>query len=92
MAEHVAATAEPSRANLALGLAITGVVVWIALIATDHDGPLWLLQPVLGAAAAITGWRAGGGGAPRGRALVAVVVGGLLFAMFAAFIIAEIAS
>ena len=79
----------PSRANLAAGLAAAAVVVWLALMAADADGPIWILQGALALAAAIAGWRAGNGAMPHGRALVALVVGGLLFLMFVGFTIAE---
>jgi hypothetical protein len=81
--------AEPSRANLAAALALVAVVVWAVLIAVDADGPIWIAVGVLALAAAVTGWRAGAGAMPRGRALAALVVGGLLFVMFVGFTIAE---
>ncbi len=80
---------EPTRANLAAGLAAAAVVVWAVLVAVDADGPIWIVEGVLALAAAVTGWRAGGGAMPRGRALAALIVGGLLFALFVAFTIAE---
>ena len=83
------AGAASSRANLAAGLAVAAVVVWLALMAADADGPIWLLQGVLALAAAVTGWMAGAGSMPKGRALAALVVGGLLFIMFVGFTIAE---
>ncbi len=81
--------AERSRANLAAGLAVAAVVVWAVLIAIDADGPIWIVLGVLALSAAVTGWRAGGGAMPRGRALAALVVGGLLFIMFVVFTIME---
>ena len=88
-AQRTEGGSEPSRANLAAGLAVAAVVVWAALLAVDADGPIWIVQGVLALAAAVTGWRAGGGAMPRGRALAALVVGGLLFVMFVGFTIAE---
>lgn len=85
----MAGTALRSRASLAAALAVAAVVVLAVLIAVDADGPIWILQGVLALAAAVTGWRAGGGAAPRGRALAALVVGGLLFVMFVVFTIME---
>jgi len=86
-------TAERSRAsndaNLAAGLAVAAVAVWAVLIAVDADGPIWIVQGVLALAAAVTGWRAGHGSLPSGRALAALVVGGLLFVMFVVFTIME---
>ena len=88
-AQRTAAGPEPSRANLAAGLAIAAVVVWAVLIAVDADGPIWIVEGVLALAAAAAGWRAGGGAMPRGRPLAALIVGGVLFLLFVAFTIAE---
>ena len=82
---------DASRANLAVALAAVAVAVWVVLMAADADGPIWLVVGVLSAAAAVTGWQAGGGARPVGRTLAAVVVGGLLFIMFVVFTIAELA-
>jgi len=83
------AGAEPDRANLAVAFAVAAVGVWALLIAIDADGPIWIVQGVLALGAAITGWRAGASGMPRGRALAALVIGGLLFVMFVVFTIIE---
>ena len=88
-AQRTAGDAEPSRANLAAGLAVAAVAVWAVLIGVDVDGPIWIVVGVLALAAAVTGWRAGGGAMPRGRALGALVVGLLLFVMFVVFTIME---
>lgn len=48
------------------------------IVAQDGNDWLWPLTGVVGAAAALTGWSAGRP-RPRGRALAAVVLGGLLF-------------
>ncbi len=87
--QRTAGAAESSRANLAAGLAVAAVVVWAVLMAVDADGPIWIVLGVTALAAAVTGWLAGGGTMPRGRALAALVVGGLLFAMFVVFTIIE---
>lgn len=73
---------QASRANVAAGLAVLAVAVFAAFAAADADGPIWLLQGATALAAATTGWLAGGGTMPRGRALAALVVGVVLFAMF----------
>ena len=70
-----AAPARSSQVNLAVGLAAATVVAFVILAATDADGPIWLLLPVLGAVTAFVGWRSGGGSRPSGLALGAVVVG-----------------
>ena len=75
--------------NLAVGLAAATVVAWIVLAVIDHDGPGWLVVPVLGALAAIVGWRAGQGSRPTGLALVAVIVGVLGVLSVLVWIIAD---
>ena len=57
------------------------------LAAIDHDGPGWLLQPVLGAAAAVTAWRAGGTSTRNMPALVALIVGVLMVLIFLGFVL-----
>ena len=81
---------QPSRANLAAALAVAAVAAWVVLVAVDADGPIWIIVGVLALAAALTGWRAGAGGMPQGRALAALVVGGLLFVVFVVFTIMEV--
>ena len=81
--------AAESRANLAAALAALAVAVWAVLIAIDADGPIWIVVGVASLGAAIMGWRAGGGAMPRGRALAALIVGGVLFALFVVFTIME---
>lgn len=80
---------EPSRANLAAALAVAAVVAWAVLIAANADGPIWIIVGVLALAAAVTGWRAGAGGMPGGRALAALLVGAVLFVVFVIFTIME---
>lgn len=69
------------RANLALGLAIAALLTLVVLGAADADGPIWVLQGVLAAGAAILGWSARGEKL-AGRPLVAVILGDLLFLAF----------
>ena len=78
-----------SRANVAAALAAAAVAIWAVLMAIEADGPIWILVGVASLAAAVTGWRAGEGAMPRGRALAALVVGTLLFVMFVVFTILE---
>lgn len=77
-----------SRANTALGIAVGGFVLYVIamIVAQEDHGWLWPLSGLLGAAGAITGWMAGKP-KPRGRALAAVIVGGLVFAVILAWII-----
>lgn len=70
------------RASLALALALASLVAMIVLAVADADGPIWLLQGVLAAGAVIMGWTARGERL-AGRALIAVVLGGLLLIAFA---------
>ena len=79
--------AESSRVNLAVGLAAAAYVLWIALIATDADGPIWLGVALLGAAAAVIGWRSADGARPTGRARVAAIAGAVAFVSVIVFTI-----
>ena len=88
-AGRAAAGDHAPRANIALALAGVAVALYIVamIVAQDEKNDwLWPLAGVVGAAAAITGWSAGRP-RPRGRALVAVVIGGLLFAVILAWAI-----
>jgi hypothetical protein len=61
----------------------------VVLAAMDHDGAGWLLQPVLGLAAAVTAWRAGGSSPRNLPAFIALVIGALLVLIFLGFMIGE---
>jgi len=78
-----------SLTRIAAGLAIAGVAVMVVLAALDHDGGGWLVQPVLGLAAAITAWRAGGSSPKNPVAFVALLLGVALVVVFLAFVIAD---
>ena len=78
-----------SQGKLSLMLAIGAVVTMAVLAALDHDGPVWILQGVLGLAAAIVGYRAGGTSPKSGPAFVGFLVGTILFLLFAGFLISE---
>jgi hypothetical protein len=69
-----------ARANLAFGLAVVAVVLYVLamIVAQEENGWLWPVAGLLGGAAAVTGWMAGKP-RPRGKALAAVVMGGLVF-------------
>jgi hypothetical protein len=92
MADHVAggATAQDSsRANLALALAGAAAVLYILAVFVAEESNadwLWPVSAVVGGAGAITGWSAGTP-RPRGRALAAVVLGGLIFAVVLLWVI-----
>ena len=70
-------------------LAAAGVLVMVVLATLDHDGPGWLLQPVLGLAAAVTAWRAGGTSPRNMLAFGALIVGVVLVLIFLGFMIGE---
>lgn len=77
-----------SRANVAVGLAGSAVVVFVIamIVAQDGNDWLWPLAGVLGGTGAFAGWRASGP-RPQGKALVAVVLGGLVFLFIVGWII-----
>ena len=70
------------QANAALGVAGLGIILYVLaiFIAEERNEWLWPLALVLGAAGAIMGWMAGRP-RPQGRALAAVVAGGLICAL-----------
>ena len=82
--------ADRSQTYLAVGLAAAALLVMIVLSSIDADGPEWILQGVLGLAAAVVAWRAGHGSTRNPLALAALVVGGILFLVFAGYLIAEL--
>jgi len=82
-------TGNESLTRVALLLAGAGVLVMVVLAAMDHDGAGWLLQPVLGLAAAVTAWRAGGSSPRNLPAFIALVIGALLVLIFLGFMIGE---
>lgn len=69
-----------SRANVAVGLAGLAVALYVIamIVAQDDNGWLWPVAGVVGGAAAVVGWLAGKP-RPRGTALIAIVLGGLVF-------------
>ncbi len=78
-----------SLTRTALLLAGAAVFVMVVLTALDHDGPVWLLQPALGLAAAVTAWRAGGSSPRNMAAFAALIVGTLMVLIFLAWLIGE---
>ena len=79
-----------SRTNLALGLSAAGALVFvIAMFVAGEDGAndwMWPVAGVLVLAGAIMGWMAGKP-RPQGRALAAVVLGGLTAAFIIGWIV-----
>lgn len=80
-----------SRANVALGIALLAVLLYAVSVAVAGDddteyGWLWPVTGVTGAVAAVAGWRAGAP-RPRGKALVATVLGGLVFIVILGWIV-----
>ncbi len=82
-------TGNDSLTRTALLLAGAAVLVMVVLAAIDHDGAGWLLQPVLGLAAAVTAWRAGGTSPRNMPAFLALIIGVLMVLMFLGFMIGE---
>ena len=78
-----------SLTRIAAILALAGVALMVVLAAVDHDGGGWLVQPVLGLAAAITAWRAGGSSPKNLIAFVSLLLGVALVVIFLGFMIAE---
>ena len=80
-------TGNQSLTRTALLLAGAGVLVMVVLAAMDHDGAGWLLQPVLGVAAAVVAWRAGGSSPRNLPAFLALVIGAILTLIFLGFVV-----
>ena len=89
MASRGAGTSDVSLTRTAVVLAAAAVLVMVVLAAIDHDGAGWLLQPVLGLAAAVTAWRAGGTSPRNMLAFAALIVGVLMVLIFLGFVIGE---
>ncbi len=84
-----AGTGDESLTRTAVVLAAATVLTWVVLAALDHDGAGWLIFPVLGLAAAVSAWRAGGTSPQNMRAFVALIIGMLAILVFLGFVIAD---
>ena len=84
-----AETSNVSLTRMAALLALAGVAVMVVLAVIDHDGWGWLAQPVLGLAAAVTAWRAGGSSPKNLIAFLALLIGVILVVVFLGFLVAE---
>lgn len=85
-------SAEASNVSLtrtAVILALAGLLLMAVLATIDHDGWGWLLQPVLGVAAAVSAWRAGGSSPKNLLAFLALLIGVALVVVFLGFVIAD---
>ena len=82
-----ATTRDQSLTRMAIGLAVATVVAWIIPAALDHDGAGWLVYAILGLAAAVVAWRAGGTSPKNMPAFLALIVGVVAIIVFAAFVI-----
>ena len=89
MASERAGTRDTSLTRTAVVLAAATVLSWVVLAALDHDGAGWLIFPVLGLAAAVTAWRAGGTSTKNMPAFVALIIGVLALLVFLGFIIGD---
>lgn len=77
------------RVNAALALAGLGVVLFVVAIVVTQDDQndwLWPLTGAVGAVAAVMGWGSGRP-RPRGQALSAIIIGGLLLAFIVGWVI-----
>jgi hypothetical protein len=74
---------------VALLLAVAAIGVMVVLAAMDHDGAAWVIQPILGLAAAAAAWRAGGTSPRNPLAFAALIVGILMVVIFLGYLIAE---
>lgn len=85
---QIAPAGPASRTNFALGVAVMAVALWVVamLVAQEENDWLWPLAGLVGGAGAILGWIAGKP-RPRGKALAAIVLGGLVFAMIVGWIV-----
>ena len=89
MTTEGAGTRDNSLTRTAVVLAAATVLVWVVLAALDHDGAGWLIFPVLGLAATVTAWRAGGTSPKNMPAFVALIIGVLALLVFLGFIIGD---
>lgn len=87
MSADRAVAQDESLTRTAVALAAATVVAWIVLVALDHDGAGWLVQPVLGLATTVTAWRAGGTSTRNVRALVALVIGAVALLSFLGWLV-----
>ena len=73
-------TGSDSRATTALGVAVLAVVLYVIamVVAQEKNDWLWPVAGVVGGVAAVLGWNAGKP-RPSGKALGALVLGGLVF-------------
>jgi hypothetical protein len=93
VADAPAAGAGATSATAALGVSLAAVVAWIAGWAADE---LYLVMAAVAAIGVVLGIRARRALGPQapgsGRALAAIVVGGVLLALFLAFLAVAIAT
>lgn len=74
-------------ANAALALSMSAVVIWLAAMAADELYMLMAVLAVAGLAQGVRVRRAHGPHAPgNGRALAAIITGGVLVTLFLAFL------
>ena len=87
------ATTDDSRANMALGIAVLALVLYLVamFVAGETNDWLWPLTGVVGGAAAVMGWTSGKP-RPRGKSLAAVILGGLIFLSIIGWIVVAMAT
>ena len=83
-----AASADSSSANVALGISAVAALLFVIAMVVANDGNdwLWPVAGVLGGVGAFLGWRAG---RPKlqGKAMLAVVMGGIVFLVILGWIV-----
>jgi hypothetical protein len=89
MTDRINTNATTPRANLSLGLGIAAIAAQIIAMVANGDGDkygwMWIVMAVLALGALVTGFTARVDGKIPGRAVMGMVIGGLLVLLFALF-------
>ena len=89
MTDRINTNATTPRANLSLGLGIAAIAAQIIAMVANGDGDkygwMWIVMAVLALGALVTGFTARVDGKIPGRAVMGMVIGGLLILLFALF-------
>ena len=86
MSQESAPDTASQRTNTALVVSTLAVVLYVVAMLLDENGGygwLWPVAGLAGGAGAVMGWQSG----HRGRALLAVVLGGLVFLSIVGWIV-----
>ena len=89
MTDRINMSATSPRANLSLGLGVAAIAAQIIAMVANGDGDkygwLWLVMAALALGALVTGFTARVDRRIPGRAVIGMVIGGLLVLLFALF-------